>query len=77
MGQQVLWQWRAQEPLSARLSWQEVHRLEVMVRMRASSLSKRQGSDACTACGEPLGDDRMRLAGVLVHPGCLPWAVRR
>jgi hypothetical protein len=65
------------EPLSTRLSWQEVHRLEVLVRMRAASLSRPQGaSGKCAACGSPLGDDSMRLAGVLVHPGCLTSAVR-
>jgi len=76
MGDQLVGQGRT-APLSARLSWQEVHKLEVMMRMRASTLSRRRGSDACPACGDPLGDDRMRLAGVLVHPGCLPSTIRR
>ena len=66
------------EPLSARLSWEEVHRLEVGMRMRASSLAKRTDpASRCPACGAPLGDERMRLAGVLVHPDCLPSSVRR
>ena len=65
------------EPLSARLSWQEVHRLEVLVRMRAASLSRpHPAGTTCAACGAPLGDDRMRLAGVLVHPGCLAGTIR-
>jgi hypothetical protein len=66
------------EPLSARLSWEEIHRLEVGMRMRASSLAKRTDPGSrCPACGAPLGDERVRLAGVLVHPGCLPSSVRR
>jgi hypothetical protein len=69
---------RTGEPLSARLSWEEVHRLEVGMRMRASSLARRTDpGSSCSACGAPLGDERMRLAGVLVHPGCLPSSVRR
>jgi hypothetical protein len=68
----------AVEPFSARLSWEEVHRLEVLMRARASSLSRRTGSSAaCPACGGPLGDESMRLAGVRVHPSCLPTPVRR
>jgi 6-phosphogluconate dehydrogenase, C-terminal domain len=68
----------AVEPLSARLSWEEVHRLEVLMRTRASSLARRAGSSStCPACGDPIGDESMRLAGVLVHPGCLPKPVRR
>lgn len=66
----------ATEPLSARLSWEEVHRLEVLMRTRANSLSRRAGpSTTCPACGGHVGEDCMRLAGVLVHPGCLPGAV--
>jgi hypothetical protein len=62
-------------PLSARLSWDEVHRLEVAVRARSSSLTRRtRSAAACPACGAPLGEDAMRIAGVLVHPGCLPSA---
>jgi hypothetical protein len=68
----------AAEPFSARLSWEEVHRLEVLMRTRASSLARRRGSSStCPACGGPLGDEAMRLAGVRVHPGCLPAPVRR
>jgi hypothetical protein len=65
----------ARAPLSARLSWEEVHRLEVLVRMRASSLARRPGATSCPACGGPLGDETMRLAGVLVHTGCLPSSI--
>ena len=69
--------YRSGEPLSARLSSEEVQRLEVGMRMRASSLAKRTDpASRCPACGAPLGDERMRLAGVLVHPGCLPSSVR-
>jgi hypothetical protein len=68
---------RTREPLSTRLSWEEVHRLEVLVRTRASSLARRGPSSTCPACGGPLGDEAMRLAGVRVHPSCLPTPVRR
>jgi hypothetical protein len=68
----------AAKPYSARLSWEEVHQLEVLMRTRASSLARRGGpSSACPACGRPLGDESMRLAGVRVHPGCLPTPVHR
>lgn len=68
----------AVEPLSARLSWEEVHQLELVMRTRASSLARRGGSSStCPVCGGPLGDESMRLAGVRVHPGCLPTPVRR
>jgi hypothetical protein len=60
-------------PLSARLSWDEVHRLEVLMRTRAVAMSLRSATDStCAACGAPLGDDGMRVAGVRMHPGCLP-----
>jgi hypothetical protein len=60
-------------PLSARLSWEEVHRLEVLMRTRAVAISSRTGGEhACAACGGPLGSDGMRVAGVWMHPGCLP-----
>jgi len=63
----------AVEPFTARLSWEEVHTLEVLMRARASSLSRRAGPGVnCAACGGPLGDESIRLAGVRVHPGCLP-----
>jgi hypothetical protein len=62
-------------PLSARLSWDEVHRLEVLMRTRAVAMSSRAGSETtCAACGGPLGADGMRVAGVWMHPGCLPGA---
>jgi hypothetical protein len=62
-------------PLSVRLSWDEVHRLEVAMRARSSSLAKPTGSGAsCPACGGPLRDEAIRIAGVRVHPGCLPSA---
>jgi len=55
------------------MSWEEVHRLELLVRLRASSLTRSAGSGLiCPICASPLGAAPMRLAGVLVHPGCLP-----
>jgi hypothetical protein len=64
---------KAPRPLSARLSWEEVHRLEVLMRTRAEAMSSRDAPDnSCAACGAPLGDDGMRVAGVRMHPGCLP-----
>jgi hypothetical protein len=62
-------------PLSARLSWDEVHRLEVLMRTRAFAMSSKptQGT-TCAVCGGPLGDGGMRVAGVRMHPGCLPGA---
>jgi hypothetical protein len=66
------------EPLSVRLPWDEVHRLEVLMRTRSNSLARRSGSrHTCAACGAPVADDGMRLAGVLVHPGCLPGPGQR
>jgi hypothetical protein len=63
----------AVEPRSARLSWEEVHRLELLVRVRASRLATPVGSRmSCALCARPLGEAPMRLAGVLVHAGCLP-----
>jgi hypothetical protein len=62
---------QVREPLSVRLPWEEVHRLEVLMRSRAHSLSRRSGG-ACAACVKPLRDDGIRLAGLVVHPGCLP-----
>ena len=62
-------------PLSARLSWDEVHRLEVLMRTRAVAISNRTSSETtCAVCGAPLGTDAMRVAGVRMHPGCLPGA---
>jgi hypothetical protein len=61
------------QPLSARLSWDEAHRLEVLMRTRARGMSRRTGHGVtCAACGSPLNGDAIRLAGVEVHPGCLP-----
>jgi hypothetical protein len=68
----------AAEPYSARLSWEEVHQLEVLMRTRASSLARRGGSTStCPACGGPLAGESIRIAGVRVHPDCLPSRVRR
>jgi hypothetical protein len=64
---------RGTPPLSARLSWEEVHRLEVLMRSRASAITSRAAPESsCAACGGPLGDGGMRVAGVWMHPGCLP-----
>jgi hypothetical protein len=66
----------AVEPLSARLSWEEVHRLELLMRLRASSLTQPVGSrHMCPFCDNPLGAASMRLGGILVHPGCLSESV--
>ncbi len=64
------------QPLSARLSWDEVHRLELRMRTRAFAMSPRgAGKGAtCPACGAPLGENGMRVAGIRVHPCCLPGA---
>jgi hypothetical protein len=60
-------------PLSARLSWEEVHRLEVLMRTRSFAMSSRTAPEStCAACGGPLGDEGMRVAGVRMHPSCLP-----
>ena len=43
------------------------------MRTRAVAISSRSTSaSTCAACGAPLGDDGMRVAGVRMHPGCLP-----
>jgi hypothetical protein len=64
---------RGSEPLSVRLPWEEVHRLEVLLRTRSRSLARRSGSrTVCAACGQPLAGHGMRLAGVHLHPACLP-----
>ena len=65
---------RVVEPLSSRLSWEEVHRLELLIRGRSSSLTKSAGSrHICPICAGPLGPAPapMRLGGRLVHPDCL------
>ena len=62
----------AVEPLSTRLSWEEVHRLELLIRLRAESLTKPAGQrHICPLCARPLGPAPMRLGGRLVHPRCL------
>jgi hypothetical protein len=43
------------------------------MRTRAVAMSSRTLTDTtCAACGAPLGDEGMRVAGVWMHPGCLP-----
>jgi hypothetical protein len=59
-------------PLSARLSWDDAHRLEVLMRTRAHAFLHRAAEDTCAGCGRPLGDEGIRLAGVSMHPECLP-----
>jgi hypothetical protein len=45
------------------------------MRSRAVAMSSRTGSETtCAACGGPLGTEGMRVAGVWMHPGCLPGA---
>jgi hypothetical protein len=53
------------------LSWEQAHRLELTLRARASRLGGKVGR--CPGCGEPIepGDDQLRLAGTVVHTGCL------
>ncbi len=66
---------RGTHSLSARLSWDEVHRLEVLMRTRAVAMSSRSVQEgACAACGGPLDDGGVRVAGVRMHPSCLPGA---
>jgi hypothetical protein len=68
---------RGTQPAGARLSWDGVHRLEVLLRTRALGMKPRLAHDStCAACGGPLLDDGMRVAGIRVHPGCLPGASR-
>jgi hypothetical protein len=63
--------------LTSRLSWDEVHRLEVLMRMRSSAMGRRGGSSStCPECGAPLAGDAVRIAGVRVHPGCLALSAR-
>jgi hypothetical protein len=62
----------AVEPLSSRLSWEDAHRLELLIRLRASSLARSAGwRHVCPLCARPLGPAPMRLGGRLVHPRCL------
>jgi hypothetical protein len=64
-------------PLSARLSWDEIHRLEVLMRTRANAISSRPvETGVCPTCGDPLGPDGVRVAGVRMHPCCLPGAAK-
>jgi hypothetical protein len=46
------------------------------MRSRAVAMTNRTGGETCAACGGPLGPDGMRVAGVRMHPGCLPGAPR-
>lgn len=63
------------EPLSTRLTWTEVHRLELLIRARARSLAQPGGAaDRCPGCGRPAGENGMRLAGAVVHPECISRA---
>ena len=60
------------QPLSARLSWDDAHRLEVLMRTRAHAFTHRAGENTCAGCGRPLDSQVIRLAGVSMHPACLP-----
>jgi hypothetical protein len=45
------------------------------MRTRADAMSPRAAPEnACAACGAPLVDGGVRVAGVRMHPGCLPGA---
>jgi hypothetical protein len=47
------------------------------MRTRAVAMSSRAVPDStCAACGAPLGDEGVRVAGVRLHPGCLPGAAQ-
>jgi hypothetical protein len=62
-------------PRSARMSWDEVHHLELVLRARAASIATPPGGNTrCPICTIPLGTERVRLAGALVHPDCLARA---
>jgi hypothetical protein len=62
------------EPFSARLTWEEAHRLELLMRARARSLRSGGSADRCPGCGRPVGESEMRVAGFLVHPECVSRA---
>jgi hypothetical protein len=53
------------------MSWEQAHRLELTLRTRAARFGGRAGR--CPGCGKPVADgaDQLRLAGTVVHPGCL------
>jgi hypothetical protein len=55
----------------SRLSWEHAHRLELTLRARATRFGAQAGH--CPGCGRPVspGEDQLRLAGSVVHPGCL------
>jgi hypothetical protein len=60
---------------AARLSWEGVHRLELLLRTRALAMTPRVAHDErCAACGGPMRDGGMQVAGMRVHPSCLPGA---
>jgi hypothetical protein len=42
------------------------------MRTRAVAMSRSAPDSTCAACGAPLGDEGMRVAGIRMHPGCLP-----
>jgi hypothetical protein len=57
------------------MSSEQVGRLELALRMRSRALSRGAGPhERCPACGGPIapGDDRLLVAGVAVHGGCVP-----
>lgn len=63
------------EPYSTRLTWDEAHRLELLMRARARSLTQRVGvADRCPGCGRPVGENGIRLAGFAVHSECISRA---
>jgi hypothetical protein len=55
----------------SRLSWEQVHRLELTLRARAARFGGQTGR--CPGCGRPVspGADQLRLAGTVVHAACL------
>jgi hypothetical protein len=46
-----------------------------MLRTRALAMTPHLAHDQkCAACGGPLSDEAMKVAGMRVHPACLPGA---
>jgi hypothetical protein len=59
-----------------RLSWEQAHRLEVTLRARSSRFGGKRSTGCCAGCGREVApdDDQLRLAGTVVHTGCLQEA---
>jgi hypothetical protein len=58
-----------------RMSWDDVHRLELQLRARSAAIGRRgRNPSCCPGCGREIseGDGGMQLGGVNVHVSCLP-----